>query len=82
MKNFKEKADLIWRVADLLRGDYKQSDYGKVILPMTVLRRLDCVLEPTKQKVLDYLPKVDSLKESAKDIALNKIAGFNFHNRS
>lgn len=82
MKNFKEKADLIWRVADLLRGDYKQSDYGKVILPMTVLRRLDCVLEPTKQKVLDYLPKVKSLKESAKDIALNKIAGFNFHNRS
>lgn len=82
MKNFKENADLIWRVADLLRGDYKQSDYGKVILPMTVLRRLDCVLEPTKQKVLDYLPKVESLKESAKDIALNKIAGFNFHNRS
>ncbi len=82
MKNFKEKADLIWRVADLLRGDYKQSDYGKVILPMTVLRRLDCVLEPNKQKVLDYLPKVDLLKESAKDIALNKIAGFNFHNRS
>lgn len=82
MKNFKEKADLIWKVADLLRGDYKQSDYGKVILPMTVLRRLDCVLEPTKQKVLDYLPKIESLKESAKDIALNKIAGFNFHNRS
>jgi type I restriction enzyme M protein len=82
MKNFKEKADLIWRVADLLRGDYKQSDYGKVILPMTVLRRLDCVLEPTKQKVLDYFPKVKSLKEGAKDLALNKIAGYNFHNRS
>lgn len=82
MKNFKEKADLIWRVADLLRGDYKQSDYGKVILPMTVLRRLDCVLEPTKQKVLDYLPKVEALKETAKDIALNRTAGFNFHNRS
>jgi len=82
MNNFKEKADLIWRVADLLRGDYKQSDYGKVILPMTVLRRLDCVLAPTKQKVLNYLQKVENLKESAKDIALNKIAGFNFHNRS
>ncbi|MEX2380064.1 MAG: class I SAM-dependent DNA methyltransferase [Vicingaceae bacterium] len=82
MKNFKEKADLIWRVADLLRGDYKQSDYGKVILPMTVLRRLDCVLQPSKQKVLAYLPKVESLKESGKDIALNKIAGFNFHNSS
>jgi type I restriction enzyme M protein len=41
----------IWSVADLLRGDYKQSDYGKVILPFTVLRRLDCVLEPTKAAV-------------------------------
>ncbi len=53
MTNFKEKANLIWGVADLLRGDYKQSDYGKVILPMTVLRRLDCVLAPKKQKVLE-----------------------------
>lgn len=42
----------IWSVADLLRGDYKQSEYGKVILPFTVLRRLDCVLEPTKEAVL------------------------------
>lgn len=82
MKNFKEKSDKIWEVANLLRGDYKRADYGKVILPMTVLRRLDCVLKDTKQTVLDYLPKVDSLKESAKDIALNKKAGFNFHNRS
>ncbi len=82
MKNFKEKADLIWKVADLLRGDYKQSDYGKIILPMTVLRRLDCVLSPTKQKVLDFLPKVEGKSDAAKDIALNNIAGFNFHNRS
>ena len=43
---------LIWSVADLLRGDYKQSEYGRVILPFTVLRRLDCVLEPTKPAVL------------------------------
>jgi type I restriction enzyme M protein len=43
----------LWSVADLLRGDYKQSDYGKVILPFTVLRRLDCVLEPTKAAVLE-----------------------------
>lgn len=82
MNNFKEKADLIWRVADLLRGDYKQSDYGKVILPMTVIRRLDCVLESTKQAVLDYLPRVQSLNEVIIDKTLNRIAGFNFHNRS
>ena len=44
----------IWSVAELLRGDYKQSDYGKVILPFTVLRRLDCVLEPTKAAAVSY----------------------------
>jgi len=82
LSTFREKANLIWKVADLLRGDYKQSDYGKIILPMTVLRRLDCVLAPTKQNVLDYLPKVQHLSERAKDLTLNKVAGFNFHNRS
>ena len=49
----KNHAAFIWSVADLLRGDYKQSEYGKVILPLTVIRRLDCVLEPTKQAVLE-----------------------------
>jgi len=53
-----------------------------VILPMTVLRRLDCVLAPTKQKVLDYLPRVEKFSDNAKDLTLNKIAGANFHNRS
>jgi len=43
---------LIWSTADLLRGDYKQSDYGKIILPFTLLRRLECVLEPTREAVL------------------------------
>ncbi len=43
---------LIWATADLLRGDYKQSDYGKIILPFTLLRRLECVLEPTREDVL------------------------------
>lgn len=50
--NHQALSSFIWSVADLLRGDYKQSDYGKVILPFTVLRRLDCVLEPTKDAVL------------------------------
>jgi type I restriction enzyme M protein len=52
MATIKNHADFIWSVADLLRGDYKQSEYGKVILPLTVIRRLDCVLEPTKEAVL------------------------------
>ncbi|MBR1154385.1 class I SAM-dependent DNA methyltransferase [Bradyrhizobium sp. JYMT SZCCT0428] len=56
--NHQNLSSFIWSVADLLRGDYKQSDYGKVILPFTVLRRLDCVLEPTKAKVLaEYAAK-------------------------
>ena len=47
-----ELANHAWSVADLLRGDYKQSEYGRVILPFTVLRRLDCVLAPIKDAVL------------------------------
>src|SRR5471032_1342172 len=50
--NHQALSAFIWSVAYLLRGDYKQSEYGKVILPFTVLRRLDCVLEPTKAEVL------------------------------
>jgi type I restriction enzyme M protein len=50
--NHQSLSAFIWSVADLLRGDYKRADYGKVILPFTVLRRLDCVLEPTKAAVL------------------------------
>jgi type I restriction enzyme M protein len=48
-------AGLIWAIADLLRGDYKRSEYGRVILPLVLLRRLDCVLEPTKAQVLARL---------------------------
>ena len=50
-----EVADFIWSVADLLRSDYKRSDYGKVILPFAVLRRLDCVLGPTLQTLCAYI---------------------------
>lgn len=51
--NQQNLSSFIWSVADLLRGDYKQSEYGRVIPPFTVLRRLDCVLEPTKAAVLE-----------------------------
>lgn len=82
MTNFKETANFIWSIADILRGDYKQSEYGRVILPMTVLRRLDCVLEPTKKKVLDYLPETKKLKPEAAEIILKKKAGLPFFNKS
>jgi type I restriction enzyme M protein len=51
-QNFTEIANFLWSVADLLRGDYKQADYGKIIMPFALLRRLDCVLESTKDDVL------------------------------
>ena len=82
MVNTTENANFIWSIADLLRGDYKQADYGKVILPLTVLRRLDCVLEPTKQKVLDFLPRVESMNIQNVDPVLDDVAGLNFHNKS
>ncbi|MFO0589898.1 MAG: class I SAM-dependent DNA methyltransferase [Polyangiaceae bacterium] len=72
---------LIWSVADLLRGDYKQSEYGKVILPFTVLRRLDCVLEATKPAVLAE----KALREKAglnPEPFLLKKAGQHFFNTS
>lgn len=80
--NFKETANFIWSIADLLRGDYKQSDYGKVILPLTVLRRLDCVLLKTKDEVLKKFEQVKTMNIQNLDPILNKVAGYNFHNRS
>jgi type I restriction enzyme M protein len=80
--NLKEAANFIWSIADLLRGDYKQSDYGKVILPLTVLRRLDCVLDGSKDEVLKKFEQVMSMNIQNLDPILNKIAGYNFHNRS
>ena len=58
-ETIRNHAAFIWSVADLLRGDYKQSEYGRVILPLVVLRRLDCVLEPTKDKVLQTAARLE-----------------------
>src|SRR5688572_2383389 len=82
MNNFREIANFIWSVADLLRGDYKQAEYGRVILPFTILRRLDCVLEPTKAKVLSRVQAVENLGIQNIDPVLNRESGHTFHNRS
>ncbi|SNS77246.1 type I restriction enzyme M protein [Asanoa hainanensis] len=76
-----ELANHAWSVADLLRGDYKQSDYGKVILPFTVLRRLECVLEPTRDAVRETYAKFDGQDV---DVArfLRRAAGHSFYNTS
>ena len=75
----KNLANLIWQVADLLRGDYKRADYGKVILPFTVLRRLECVLDETRAEVLE-----EKAKWEAKGVDpapfLPKRAGYGFYN--
>jgi type I restriction enzyme M protein len=74
-------SSFIWSVADLLRGDYKQSEYGKVILPFTVLRRLDCVLEPTKSAVLAELAKRKGAGVNPEPFLLRK-SGQLFYNTS
>ena len=79
VKNFSSTAAFIWSVADLLRGDFKQSQYGRIILPFTLLRRLECVLQPTKKKVLaeygkrkdDDVPIDRFLKKAAKQAFYN-----------
>jgi len=81
MNNFGEKVTFIWSVADLLRDAFKRSKYPDVILPFTVLRRIDCVLEPTKQAVLTAHSK---LKGKLENLApqLRKASGFSFYNTS
>jgi type I restriction enzyme M protein len=79
--NFQEVANFIWSIADLLRDYYKRSKYADVILPFTILRRLDCVLAPTKDKVLE---KYDQFKDRLEDPSgiLKKSAGYSFYNIS
>ena len=80
--NGKNKVEFIWQVADLLRGPYRPNQYKDVMLPMTVLRRLDCVLEPTKEAVLERFEKMKGGKIQNLEPILNKVAGLDFHNTS
>ena len=72
---------LIWSTADLLRGDYKQSDYGKIILPFTLLRRLECVLEPTRDAVLKEYEARKSLNVPLEQFLVRK-SNNSFYNTS
>jgi type I restriction enzyme M protein len=84
MSNHQDHANLIWQIADLLRGPYRPPQYERVMLPMTVLRRFDCVLAPTKDKVLrEYQKrKGGKFRDDALDTVLNHAAGQRFHNHS
>ncbi len=78
--NINEKANLIWAIADKLTGVYKPHEYGEVILPLTVIRRFDCVLADTKDAVLKKNESVGTLP--MKDVFLTRESGFSFYNTS
>lgn len=82
MNPFSDKVSFIWSVADLLRGPYKPPQYGRVILPLVVLRRLDCVLERTKDKVLAKHEAIKGTKIENVEPILNRASGVPFHNTS
>ena len=88
MANHHELSNFIWQIADLLRGPYRPPQYERVMLPMTVLRRFDCVLEPTKQAVLKRYARLKDSKVKNFDPILNDIAkdadgnSLGFHNHS
>lgn len=75
----------IWTLADLLRGDFRQSQYGRIILPFTLLRRLECVLAPSKEAVLKQVPIVEQMKlpeEAQEKLLLRATNGLSFFNTS
>jgi type I restriction enzyme M protein len=80
--NFSSTAAFLWSVADLLRGDFKQSQYGRIILPFTLLRRLECVLENTKPNVLAMYESVKDKPIEAQDKILTHAAKLSFYNTS
>lgn len=73
MQNFQEKVNFIWTIAEILRGPYKKEEYGKVVLPMAVLRRFDCVLNETKEEVLSQYEKFKHLPQESRDEILNRV---------
>lgn len=83
--NFTQTAAFLWSVADLLRGDFKQSQYGRIILPFTLLRRLECVLEDSKEAVLAQAEKIKALnlpEEAQEKMLLRAADGLTFFNTS
>lgn len=82
MINFQDKVSFIWSIAEILRGPYKPEDYGKIVLPLAVLRRFDCVLESTKEEVLAKAEQFATMSEEAREPILNRVSKQNFHNIS
>ncbi len=83
MTDVRNHANLIWGIAELLRGDYKRADYGKVVLPLVVMRRLDQVLEPTRDQVIAEAAKREAQGVENLELVLRQVAGpgMQFFNR-
>jgi len=82
MQNHSEIAEFLWKIADLIKDDYDAKNYEDVILPFTLLRRLDCVLQPTRQAVREAAEKYKAVPEQTRDLLLTKAAGQRFYNTS
>ena len=83
MSNFNEITNFVWGTADLIRDKFKRGDYEEVILPFLVLRRLDCVLEPTNDQVQEQYQKYkDQLNDEALEEVLKEAADAPFYNYS
>ena len=80
--NVQKQANLIWNVADILRGLYKPHEYGKVILPMTVIKRLHDTLIPTREAVLKASEQCKDMNDTMRNRMLEKAAGYSFYNTS
>jgi len=80
MASHNQISNTIWNVANLLRGSWKNYEYQDVILPLTVLKRLDAALEPTKQKVLERFNELDGKVTDLR--ILRRVSGFDFYNTS
>ncbi len=78
----RQMANFIWDICNLLRGPYKRNEYRKVILPLTVLRRFDCILEPTKQDALKEYSKLKGKPESIIKAKMEQVTGVKFYNLS
>ncbi|WP_326716732.1 type I restriction-modification system subunit M [Vagococcus jeotgali] len=78
--NVQRQANLIWSVADILRGLYKPHEYGKVILPMTVIKRLHDTLKPTRDAVLDVAKKTENMNDTMRNKMLTNASGYSFYN--
>lgn len=82
VQTHQQTANFIWSICNLLRGPYKRNEYRKVILPLTILRRFDCILEPTKSKVLEEFDKLKGKSETIISAKLRTITGVPFYNLS